>query len=146
MYYYIVDRNLRSSLSVHMVVHAALMDQEVQEGRSDPEILSDKLILFQVVVLYTNLFLKSKVHPYRPSIHGRLDVQKCQVAPAFLVVLVSLVHHAIQAPQVALGKPSRPMYRAVQEVRVALADKNILHFHFPIESMVLLLVPVSSTD
>ena len=102
MYYYIVDRNLRSSLSVHMVVHAALMDQEVQEGRSDPEILSDKLILFQVVVLYTNLFLKSKVHPYRPSIHGRLDVQKCQVAPAFLVNLVSLAHHVNQVPQVAL--------------------------------------------
>ena len=57
MYYYIVVRNLRSSLSVHMVVHAALMDQEAQEGRSEPEMLSDKLKLFLVVVLYTNLFL-----------------------------------------------------------------------------------------
>ena len=60
MYFYIVVRNLRSSLSVHMVVRVALMDQEaqeVQEGRSDPEMLSDKLILFLAVVLYKNLFL-----------------------------------------------------------------------------------------
>ena len=57
MYYYIVVRNLRSSLSVHMVVHAAPMDQEAQEGRSDPEMISDKLILLLVVVLYANLFL-----------------------------------------------------------------------------------------
>ena len=141
MYYYIVVRILRSSLSIHMVVHAALMDQEVQEGRSDPEILSDKLILFQVVVLYTNLFLKSKVHLYRPSIHGRQDVQKCLVAPASLVNLVFLVHHENQAHQVALGKLLRAMYRAAQEVRVALADKNILKIHFLAGSMVLLLVP-----
>ena len=64
-------------------------------------------------------------------------------ASEFLVVPVFLAHHVNQELQAVLcNSVGSTVYRAVQEVRAALVDKDSLKYHLLIESMVLLSVPV----